>query len=249
MTILTSQLPSGGVGYDFPTLNLNPMTFLEMSEYLENLPKDDIDKYVYNLRWLAQEEPKILDCYIMDADFLVFYKKLISISGDLTYDLTVKCPECGANVKKKISLETDIHFKAIDPKIMNGAVIDLSGHKYEVHVPTVSDFLKVFDTFLRTHKVYDLKLIKTIALIEGFDTSGNQIEADVLGATHGESTLLVARRELYDDRVEPVKVFCPACNNKEERRSMAVSVDSLIVDFFRDLCNNSPIDGSKILFK
>lgn len=95
-------------------------------------------------------------------------------------------------------------------------------------------------------------MIKTIALIKDFDILGNQVEKDVLGATHSDITLLLAMRELYYDHLQPVQVFCPVCNKGkkgEERRSVAVSVESLIVDFFRELSINSPINGSKVLFK
>ena len=49
-----------------------------------------------------------------------------------------------------------------------------------------------------------------------------------------------------------MSVICPECSKDlkpEERRIVTVSVENLIVDFFRDLYINSPIDGSKILFK
>ena len=99
-------------------------------------------------------------------------------------------------------------------------------------------------------------MIKTIAMIGDFNLNGNQIENDVLGATHNDITLLLALRELYYDRVEPIEVYCPNCTSLEDdgqggkrRKNLAVRVDSLIVDFFRELCNNSPIDGAKILFK
>lgn len=41
MNILTAQLPSGGYGYKFPSVKVSPMTFLEITRYLENLPSDD----------------------------------------------------------------------------------------------------------------------------------------------------------------------------------------------------------------
>jgi hypothetical protein len=133
---------------------------------------------------------------------------------------------------------------------MTGAMIELGGHKYETTVPTVNDFLKVFEKYLRYKKVTDLKMIKTIALIKDFEFNGNQIEQDVLGATHEDITLLMALRDLYYDRVEPINIVCPDCSKeKEEGGLVAVSVENLIVDFFRDLYRNSPIDGSKILFK
>ena len=93
-------------------------------------------------------------------------------------------------------------------------------------------------------------MIKTIALIKNFDYQANQIEDDVLGATHSDITLLMALRDLYYDRLEPITLECPNCrDDRGERRSVTVSVDSLIVDFFHELFVNSPIDATKILFK
>ena len=252
MDILVTQLPSGGIGYNFPSISVSPMTFVEICKYIDNMPSDPLEKYLYDINNLIKEDPKIKDCYVMDLDFLIFYKKLCTVSDDLSYKISVVCPHCGTEIKKTISFKSDIQFKQVDPKIMNGAVVELGGNRYDTIVPTVSNFLRVFSTYLRYKKITDLKMIKTIALIKDFDILGNQVENDVLNAKHSDITLLLALRELYYDQLEPVQVFCPECNKglkKEERRSMAVSVDSLIVDFFRDLSINSPINGSKVLFK
>ena len=233
MNIPVSQLPSGGYGYSFSDIQVSPMTFLQITKYLENLPENDpLERYLYEIKSLIEEDKRILDCYIMDVDFLIFYKKLITISEDASFTITVTCPVCHESIKKTISLEQDIHFRQIDRNVMEGAVIELGGHKYE--------------------KIEDLDIIKTIALIKDFDIKGNQVEADVLGAMHKDITLLLALKELYNNRLEPIEVYCPNCNNDkniEERRSITVSVESLIVDFFREICNNCPLDGSKILFK
>lgn len=253
MIILTSQLPSGGYNYKFPNISVSPMTFMQITRYLENLPGDDpLEKYLFDVKELIDEDERILDCYLMDVDFLIFYKKLCTISGDLAYNIQVTCPECGETINKTISLDKDIHFKQIDPKVMNGAIIDLCGHKYETRVPTVREFFTMFERYLKFRRVTDLKILKTISLIKDFDVRGNQIYDDILNATHEDITLILALQELYFDQVEPIEVFCPKCNKgkkKEERRSVAVSVDSLIVDFFRDITVHNPIDGSKILFK
>ena len=250
MTVLTSQLPSGGHGYTFPSVEIKPFTFLELTGYLENVPSDPLEKYIFDTKVLCKDDPKVYELYVMDLDFLIFFKKLCTVSADLSYDLTLTCPDCGAKIKKNVKLDSDIHFTQIDKEVMNGAFIELNGHKYEVEVPTVRDFLQVLSRYTRYRKISDLKTIKTIALIKEFRTEGNQVEDDVLGATHNDITLLVALRELYYDRVEPIRVICPECGNKDgERRGISVSVDSLIGDFFRDIFNNSPIDGTKILFK
>lgn len=250
MDIPVNQLPSGGYGYDFPSVKIKPLNFVQVVDYMSDCPKDDeMGKYLYDLDMLIRDDENIKKCYIMDVDFLIFYKKLCTVSEDLSYQVEITCPYCGKQIKKMISFEKDIHFKQIDPKIMNGAKIELGGHKYDTIVPTVNDFMKVFNVYLRYRKITDIKMIKTIALMKDFDYQGNQIEHDVLEATHSDITLLMALRDLYYDRLEPVEVQCPECAKNGERRIVAVSVDSLIVDFFRELYINSPIDGTKILFK
>lgn len=226
------------------------MTFIEICKYLENVPTDDpLEKYLFDIKQLIEEDERILDMYLFDVDFLIFYKKLCTVSSDLSYKISVKCPHCGKDIVKRVDMNKDITFRTVDEKVMNGATIELGDNRYEARIPTVRDFMKVFEVYLKFRKVTDLKIIKTISLIKDFDIKANQIERDVLGATHSDITLLLALQDLYFDHVEPVDVVCHACSNNEERRSVTVSVGSLIVDFFRELIINSPIDESKILFK
>ena len=219
MEIISSYLPSAGIGYKFPSLHLNPMTFLQMTRYAEDT-KDlsQIEKYFYDIRMLIDEDKNILNCYIMDLDFLIYYKKLISVSGNTTLNISVQCPSCGTVIQREVDFEKDIKFESVDEKIMNGAQINLAGKKYEIHVPTVQNLLKVFDIFKRYSRVNDLKMMKTLALFEDFDTRSQEIEKDVLGATREDITLLLALQELYFDR-------------------------------FQSLTLNSRFDGTKIVFK
>jgi len=252
MKVLTSQLPSGGVGYGFPSINITPLTFLELTKYLEGVPSDPLEKYLYDIDMLIKDDKNVMDCYIGDVDFLIFYKKLCTVSADQYYTINFKCPDCGHMIKHKFNYEKDVKFKGLDEKVMAGCKVELGGHIYDVKVPTLREFLSVFDLYLRMRKVEDLKLIKTISLFTGFDVNANQIERDILGATHSDITVLLALQDVYLDQVEPLHIPCPECDKDvpiEERRSKTVRVDSLIVDFFRDLCINCPISGSKILFK
>ena len=253
MNVLVSQLPSGGYGYNFSSISISPMSFIQIVKYLEDIPNQDpLERYLYEIENLIKEDRNIENCYIMDVDFLIFYKKWLTVSGEASFKITVPCPTCGAKIHKVVSMDKDIRYKQIDQAIMEGAFIELGGHKYETIVPTVKDFKKVFEKYLRFRKIEDLKMIKTIALIKEFDIRGNQVEDDVINATHNDITLLLALRDLYYDRVEPINVYCSDCNADlplEERRGVAVSVESLIVDFFREICINHPINGSKILFK
>lgn len=253
MNIPVTSLPSGGYGYGFADIKVSPRTFLQITNYLENLPENDpLERYLYEIKDLIEEDKNVLDLYMMDVDFLIFYKKLITVSEDNTFNISIPCPVCKHNIQKRVSLDHDIHFHKADPQIMGGAVIKLGGHSYETIVPTVRQFFKVFEKYLKYRKIENLDIIKTIALIKDFENHGNQVEEDVLGATHSDITLLKILKELYNNTLDPIEVFCPECNADkaiEERRSIAVSVEPLIVDFFREITINCPVDGSKILFK
>lgn len=249
MEILTTHLPSGGCNYKFSSINISPMNFLQVNKYHQNCPKDNLEKYLYNIRMLAEEEPRIYDCYVMDLDFIIFYKQLITVSSNLTYNVKVTCPYCNKEINKKLVLEKDVHFKAIDPKIMNGAQIALGDEMFDIIVPTVRDFMKVLDKYVRYKTVTDLDVIKLISLFKNVDVQGNQIEKAVLGATHSDITLLQALKDLYFNRLEDVEIECANCSKTGERRVLTMSVNSLIVDFFRDIYINCPINGDKILFK
>ena len=56
MEILTSQLPSGGFGYKFSTVTVNPMTFIEICGYFENVPKDPLEKYLFDIKTLVKDD-------------------------------------------------------------------------------------------------------------------------------------------------------------------------------------------------
>lgn len=251
MNILSSQLPSEGFGYPFAAINIKPMTFLDVVEYLESVPKDPLSKYLYDINWLVADDPNIKKCYIMDIDYLRFMKKLTTVSPDLSMEITVTCPDCGKTLKKKLRI-VDIMFKTADPIVMNGAVVKLKGRTYSVTPPTVEEFHKVFQKYLKFRKVSNLDLIKLIALIDDFYDRPNEVEDAVLSATHDDITALLALKDLYFNRVDPVKMYCDICNNglkKEERRELTVSIDELIVDFFREITINNQLDEDKIQFK
>ena len=85
MNILVSQLPSGGYGYSFSSISISPMSFVQIVKYLEDIPEQDpLERYLYEIENLVKEDRNIENCYIMDVDFLIFYKKLIVI-------LTTQC--------------------------------------------------------------------------------------------------------------------------------------------------------------
>jgi endogenous inhibitor of DNA gyrase (YacG/DUF329 family) len=251
MEILSQHLPSGGYGYSFPSINIKPMTYLEIVGYLESVPSDKLSKYLFDIRWVGADDPNVYNCYIMDLDYLIFMKKLITISKDLVMNISVECPHCHKKIEGQVKIN-DIMFKAADNAVMEGAVVTINGSEYNIKPPTVREFEKVFQKYLKYRKVEDLDTIKLISLVQEFDTNPNRIEDTIVNASHEDITMLMALKDLYFDRVEPIKLSCPNCNknkSEKERRYQTVRVNDLIVDFFREIINNNRITGDKIKFK
>lgn len=251
MEILTNKLPSGGYGYGFPSVNILPMTFKEVVGYTENCPSDPLSKYLFDMRNLIKDDPNIEQCYIMDIDYLIFAKKILTVSQDLSLNITVTCPECGKKIDKKVYIQ-ELEYTAVDPNIMEGGTIELFNNAYEYSVPTYGSFMKVFDNYLRYRTIDDLDLIKLISMINEFHVYPNRIENLVLNAKYDDITALLALKELYLEKVKPIELYCPICNKGlkgEERRRITVSTKGLIVDFFREIVKYNPISSTKIQFK
>lgn len=251
MEILTQHLPSGGYGYSFPSITIKPMTFIEVVGYLESVPTDKLSKYLFDIKWLAKDDPNIYNCYVMDLDYLIFMKKIITISNDTTISLSFKCSECGKAINEKI-LINKLKFKAADDIVLEGADVEINGKVFSIKPPTVKEFLNVFDKYLRYRKIEDLDTIKLISLVSEFDNNPNAVENIISSATYEGITMLLMLKELYFDRVEPIEISCPHCNEgrkEEERRYQTVRIDKLIVDFFRDISENNRLDPNKIKFK
>lgn len=254
MEILAQNLPSGGYGYPFPSITIKPMTFIEIVGYLESVPSDKLDRYLFDIKAVTADDPNINNCYIMDLDYLIFMKKFITVSKDLSLKVTVKCPKCGNKITKYIKL-SDITFKAADPMILAGAEVELNGGIYNITAPTVNDFIDVFGNYLRSRKISDLDTIKIISLFKEFNTRPNVMEHAVMNSMYDNITLLLALKDLYFNRTEPIIITCDECSSNndeegcEEGGSVTVSVNDLIVDFFREIIINNPINENKIKFK
>lgn len=251
MEILSQHLPSGGYGYEFPSVNIKPMTYLDIVGYLESVPTDPLSKYLFDIRWICADDPKIKSCYIMDIDYLIFMKKILTVSKDLTMNVTIKCPHCGKNIETKVVIN-DLMFKAADQAVMEGAVVEINNRTYNIKPPTVAEFENVFVKYLKYRKIENLDTIKLISLITEFDMNPNGVENTIVNATHEDVTMLMALKELYFDRVEPIQVYCQHCNkgkSQEERRYQTVQVNNLTVDFFREIPKHNKLTSDKINFK
>lgn len=209
MELLTQYLPNGEY-YNFTSLNISPMKFAEILEYLEAVPSNQVEKLYLDYSILVKEEPKIDSLLLTDLDYVIFFKKGLTISKNLEFNTTAKCPVCGVPLNKKIKL-SDIKFNKIDPQFINGIEVELSGSFHLVKMPTVGKFLNIFSKYRRYKKVTDLKLIKLIALFEQSDMYLQKYEDLVINSTYEDITVLTTLMKLFYNSVEPLEAQCPTC--------------------------------------
>ena len=114
MEILTSQLPSGGYGYEFPSLTIRPMTFMEICGYNENVPTDDpLAKYMYDIKVLLHDEE-----FDEDIEYkIVGSSEADSLSGKISNESPVGHALIGAKIGDTVEVVTPAgasHFKVLE---------------------------------------------------------------------------------------------------------------------------------------
>lgn len=212
--LLTQNLPSG-YKYDFNILNIKPMNFGQLVEYLENVPTDPIEKLWFDYCLIKADDPNIDRLLLCDYQYVLFYKQLISIDDKLIYRIDATCPKCGNKVKAQIAL-SNIKFNPLPPELLAGLDVDFAGRTYKVRIPTMEQFTKVFMNYRRYRRITDLRLIKIISLFDVIDGGLNTVENKVITATRGDIKLLLTLERLLLSCVKPIKIICDECAIKHE---------------------------------
>lgn len=251
MIIRKDALPSCWSEYEFSHIDIKPMGFLEILQYLENLPESPLDRFIYDYDMLLKDDSNIRGLLILDFDYVLHMKKGLTIAKDLVFDTTYNCPDCSKTNHIKVNL-SELQFHKLDSYLHKDVVVNLSGKDYGISVPTMEEFMAVASKYVKYKKVADIDVIKLISLFEEFESKPNEIERSVLNANYEDISVLKLLEELYFERIKPIETYCKHCSEKvqeSERRLISVGVDALTDNFLPRLIKNNPITEGKILFK
>jgi len=219
--------------YSFPAIVLHPMNFKQFVQYIDpaNKPSTKVASYMKDLELILNDDPNCYDLRIYDADYVIFRKKLASVTSKSIATITTTCPDCGAQIRTRISAD-DIKFRKLEdlPKS-----IVLSGKEYELEIPTVREFLLKTSNIISSDKSdIGIEIVKLMTLFKEREMS--KVINIVNNATHEDIIKLMDLLE-YTDSTLPIPVEC-SCK-KEKGGNTVVSVSSLITDMFLDLYSNS----------
>jgi hypothetical protein len=186
------------------------MKFAQVLEYIENCPKDPLEKLFFDYSLMKQDDINIDKLLLTDLEYVFFAKQVLSVADDEVFHIDTECPRCGNNVHADIHL-SNIKFSRLDEKLIDGLVVDFADKKYLVSVPTVGKFMTVFNKYRLYRRVTDLRLIKLISLFEVENAELNRLENLIINATRAEIKELYLLEQLFLNTVEPVKIVCDHC--------------------------------------
>lgn len=207
--ILTYTLPSG-FNYPFPSINIKPMTFAEVLEYMENSPKNQLDKFYFDYCLISNEDPNIKSLLLIDMEYVIYMKKAITVSEDLKFQSSIKCPKCGAELKYQLML-SGINWNKMDPAALSGFELKFGGEKLRVRMPTTEQFINVYSKYRMYKRNTDIRIIRLVSLFEQSETYHNKIERLVVNATYADISKLFMLDGVFFDFVESLHLQCEEC--------------------------------------
>lgn len=246
--LMTQDLPSGH-NYPFQSLNITSMYFAQILEYLDNYPDTEVERFYFDYSLVVADDPNIDRLLLTDLEFIVFYKKALTISENIQFRTSVKCPKCGSMVPVEFAL-SNLQFNKMNPELNSGINIQIGGQTKLVMMPTVAEFMKLFSNYRRYKRVSDMKLIKLIALFKEASMYPQIMEELVIKSTYQDITQLALLDQLFYSTIKPLKVTCPKCKQESAELDMSsptnqgefeVGLNSLTSNFFQSIITNNPI--------
>ena len=143
------------------------MTFGQILEYLENCPdekKSPVEKYYFDYCLIKDDDMNINNLFLIDMEYVIYFKKALTIAEDLSYDSSTPCPKCGAPLNYHVSL-AGIQWNHMQPELYEGITVTFGGGAHKVRMPRVNEFFDVFKKYRVYKKITDMKIIKMIEYI------------------------------------------------------------------------------------
>jgi phage FluMu protein Com len=247
-TLNTESLPLH-YKYDFPTIEVKPYTYRSLMDYLEGMPNNDSDLYLYDLKWLLRDDRNAEKLMTPDADYLIFLKKAISIKDDLRIVTEVKCPLCG-RVNTITITQDDLQFVHPSDQVKyDGVWMELSTGTFLCKLPTVAKMLKVLDLSKTYGLTKHFELVKSMAMVYEQELNPMGVEHAILDAGPSDIPIILKVYDILFSSLLPINKICenPDCElHNSNNGGMSIEVNALIGNLFRSLLLSNPIDGSKI---
>lgn len=243
MQITSQYLPTMGRDKGDQTFTLRPLTYKEIYDYINNEELSPIRYFIKDLKLLESIDPNLANASILDATYLIYLEKALTISEELSFNYSYKCPHCGKIHKGSINSQS-IVFRDIDQRYLELNSIVLQDTELPFKIPTISEFISFASRIPRKLENIDINIIKLASLFSWmYDKNVGYLIDKFLNATRDEIKLITLLKSVYFELIEPIKVKC------EKGGETVVALGDVTTDMFHLLLSNTTIDRSKIQFK
>lgn len=240
MIVYSRDLPTRGFLSSVDQVTITPMNFGQILKYIGDEELTKLRDYVKGLTYLIEHDPRIAKVNILDAEYLLFLFKLVTINKELKFRVNVPCPECKQLHPITVS-SADLSFKDIPNEYMSIQTVELGGEEILFKYPTIQDFIDFVSELPRYVDELRIDLIKLACML---DLHPQVAISMILEASGEDITLINVLDNMLFDSVQPIKTICP-----ETKRGITASVPLSAVDIFRSIVESNPITAAKIQFR
>ena len=136
MKLLCTKLPSGGVGCTVETINVNPLTYLELSKYCQQKPSNELDDFIWDFENLIMTIPNWERLSSFDVPAIMSYRKMFSVNLKGSYKI--------GDVEFSLS---DVDFTDLSRVALSVKSVNLAGVEYYPSIKSAESFYKTLKIF------------------------------------------------------------------------------------------------------
>ena len=240
LIISVSDLPSKGLGYLTPSIEINPMTLKEIEEY-ESYPNSlYIEKLYRDTNFLLRNIKNKDEINLYDLQALIFTKKYVSSVGKKdSIKFNYRCTSCDkpTDYEQKLS---EIDFVDLGSELLKIKYIKVGSSELKFEIPKYREIIKSLEILLKYKESLSKRTIYLLLLL-GFHKDPNTIKAAISNAILDEILLLNHIYKIFSGSTHPISIKC------ECGEVSTLDLDDLIVDIFRILLINNQMDEKKII--
>lgn len=241
MIVYSRDLPTRGYLSKIDQFKLNPMNFGEILKYLGDMELTKLRDYIKDLQYLIERDPKIADVNLLDAEYILFLFKLITINKELKFKINVPCKECDKEYHSISVSSADLSFKDIPNEYMSIQTVELGGETILFKYPTIAEFIEFVAELPRYIEDIRIDVIKLASMLDIHP----QIALKKIMEAEGEDiTMINVLDNMLFDSVQPIQTICPVT-----KRGITAPVPLSAVDIFRSILESNPIATTKIQFR
>lgn len=245
LSLPVETLPSKGYSYKFNAINIPRMTFSEILNYQSDMEssKNETSDFITLLNDIILPLQNGGDILLYDAIPVIAVKIYNSTAETLTDFIKIKY-ECPYHHKKE-TLEvrlSNFQFNDMDQKLKKIKSVILNGKSYDFHLPTVSDFLTITETFkLRLPVENSLKYFYLLSMFKASYEEKSRMEI-LYAIKNATSKDIVTLNSLYTMITNAFTGFNALCNNGEETVTVRLKTIYPVTDIFQNILESERLD-------